>query len=131
MPFYSLQNCNRFCTRAKQAVEYEKRAEESYSVAESTPMESKKSTQLSDLDTSVNLLREALVLRPAPHPLRADSRSDLSRALVVRHWETGQIADLDEAIMGYFDALHPEAQLDVCMFINPCTRVPIVYPSFS
>jgi hypothetical protein len=82
-------------------------------------MESKESTQLSDLETAVNLFREALVQRPAPHPLRTDSRNDLSRALVVRNWETGQIEDLDEAIMGYLEAIKSDAQLDVCMFINP------------
>lgn len=82
-------------------------------------MEYEESTKLSDLETAVNLFREALVQRPAPHPLRTDSRRDLSRALVVRHWEAGQIEDLDEAIMGYFEALKSDVQLDVCIFINP------------
>ena len=62
--------------------------------------------ELADLDEAVRLLREALILRPAPHSMRSHSLNNLATALDTRFTQTGQIDDLDEAI-----SLHREARL--------------------
>ena len=107
-----------------------------YDLAESILRKCKQVAQLSDLETVVYLFREALVQRPAPHPLRSDSLNDLSRALVVRFWQKGQIEDLDEAVLGYSEAvksygvLEHDSQRDVCFTPNAYT-VPIIDPYLS
>jgi hypothetical protein len=62
-------------------------------------MECKEAAQLSDLETAIFLLHDALIRRLAPHPHRIDSLNDLAEALTVRFWHTGQPVDLDEAII--------------------------------
>ena len=56
------------------------------------------SGQREDLDEAISLHREALGLRPAPHPHRSDSLNDLAAALDTRFGQSGQRDDLDEAI---------------------------------
>jgi hypothetical protein len=60
--------------------------------------------QIKDVDEAIALHREALGLRPAPHPNRSDSLNNLAAVLETRFDQTGQIEDVDEAI-----ALHQEA----------------------
>jgi hypothetical protein len=57
----------------------------------------KETAPLSDLETSISLFRQALDRRPAPHPLRSDSISDLAVALVTRFSLANQRQDLEEA----------------------------------
>jgi hypothetical protein len=96
-----------------------------YNLANSILTECREDAQLSDLETAIYLFREALVQRPAPHPLRSDSLKDLSRALVVRFWRMGRCQDLDDAILGYSDArktfrggLQPDSKPDVCLHVQ-------------
>jgi hypothetical protein len=70
-----------------------------YNLANSIVEECNNETPLSDLDTAIYLFREAVIRRPAPHPLRSDSIKDLVKALVTRFSLTNQIMDLDEAIV--------------------------------
>jgi hypothetical protein len=44
------------------------------------------------------LLRNALELRPSPHPGRLSSLDSLARGLYAKFRHTGNVADLDEAI---------------------------------
>ncbi|KAJ2930645.1 hypothetical protein H1R20_g6447, partial [Candolleomyces eurysporus] len=60
---------------------------------------------LTDLDKAISLHREALQLRPSPHPDRSFSLDNLGHALLDRHWLTGTMADLEEAISVYRKAL--------------------------
>ena len=98
-----------------------------YDLAVSILTECKQAAQLSDLNTAIWFLREALTLRPAPHPHRPDSLNKLAETLVVRFWHDGQLQDLCEAIslagkaLGLLeDDLAPvtstsnESQLSVC-----------------
>ncbi|RXW14714.1 hypothetical protein EST38_g11138 [Candolleomyces aberdarensis] len=53
---------------------------------------------LTDSDEAISLHREALKLQPSSHPDRSVSLSNLSHALLHRHWVTGNMADLEEVI---------------------------------
>jgi len=79
-----------------------------YNLANSTVAECMQEVQLSDLNTVVLLLREALIQRPAPHPRRLNSLGDLAAALVIRFAQTIQSEDLDEAILLRLEALEIE-----------------------
>jgi hypothetical protein len=57
----------------------------------------KEAAPLSDLNSTVWLLREALALYPPQHHHRSDSLNDLAEALVARFWHVGQDQDLSEA----------------------------------
>ncbi|KAJ6607240.1 CHAT domain-containing protein [Mycena sp. CBHHK59/15] len=59
---------------------------------------------MADLDSAIQLQREALVLQPDPHPGYSASRNQLALALRERFEHGGDLADLDDAI-----ALHREA----------------------
>jgi hypothetical protein len=76
-----------------------------YNLANSILEECKDAAPISDLETAIYLLREALDRRPAPHPLRSDSLNDLAAALVMRFTQTNQRQDLDEAIQLRFEVL--------------------------
>ena len=66
----------------------------------------KQSAQLSSLDTVVALAnREALLLRPGPHPKRLQSLGGLAIALYARFCRTDDITNLDEAIATLCEAI--------------------------
>ncbi|KAF8966660.1 tetratricopeptide repeat-containing protein [Flammula alnicola] len=58
-----------------------------------------------DFDEAISLHREALVLRPAPHPNRSASLNNLAIALQTHFGQWGASNDLDEAISLNRDAL--------------------------
>ena len=58
-----------------------------------------------DLDNAGFLHRDALDLRPAPHPDRSMSLSNLANASHTRFNQSGQHDDLDEEISFHRDAL--------------------------
>ncbi|RXW14223.1 hypothetical protein EST38_g11631 [Candolleomyces aberdarensis] len=60
---------------------------------------------LTDLDRAISLYREALKLRPSPHPNRSIPLNNLGSALLDRHWLTGNMVDLEEAISVYSELL--------------------------
>ncbi|KAF8501303.1 CHAT domain-containing protein [Gautieria morchelliformis] len=66
-----------------------------------------------DLEEAISLHREALELRPAPHPLRSDSLNNIANALSTRFEQSGRHEDLEEAIslhreaLGLLPAPHP------------------------
>ena len=69
-----------------------------YNLANSILAECKREASVADLNTAVYLLREALCHRPAFHPRRSDSLSDLISALLVAgFWYIGRDRDLEEA----------------------------------
>ncbi|THH15951.1 hypothetical protein EW146_g4607 [Bondarzewia mesenterica] len=76
-----------------------------YDLANSLLIECKQAGQLSALENAIYLFREALALRPAPHPHRSESLNLLATALMTRFNWTRQIADLDEVIKLYNEIL--------------------------
>jgi hypothetical protein len=70
---------------------------ELYGLAKAILVECKEAAPLSDLNSTVWLLREALALYPPQHHHRSDSLNDLAEALVARFWHVGQDQDLSEA----------------------------------
>ncbi|KAJ6512345.1 CHAT domain-containing protein [Mycena vulgaris] len=58
-----------------------------------------------DIDEAVQLHREALALRPAPHPDRAASLSNLAISVLERFQHRGDAADIDEAVQLQREAL--------------------------
>ena len=60
--------------------------------------------QLEDLDEAISLYREALELKPIPHPERWTFLNNLGNSLPRRFDQTGHFVDIEEAI-----SLHREA----------------------
>jgi tetratricopeptide (TPR) repeat protein len=60
---------------------------------------------VTDLEEAISLHREALELRPSPHPDRSQSLSNLGNALGDRYNYTGAATDLEEAILLLREAL--------------------------
>jgi hypothetical protein len=98
-----------------------------YDLANAILTECKEAAHLSDLNSIVWFLREALALYPPQHHHRSDSLSDLAEALVARFWHVGHVQDLKEAFSLRWEAgkmwndgarsqLHPvnESQQPVC-----------------
>ena len=71
---------------------------EMYEFAKSMLIECKESVRLDDLDTAIRLFREALLQRPASHPMRMYALHNLAMGLVTRFNLLGRMEDLDEAI---------------------------------
>ena len=63
----------------------------------------------SDLDEAISLHRQALELRPSPHPDQSSSLNNLAFALLTRFEQRGQQSDLDEAISLHRQALKLQA----------------------
>ena len=61
--------------------------------------------QQSDLDEAISLLRQALELRPPPHPDRSSSLNNLALALSACFDKGGQQSDINEAISLHRQAL--------------------------
>jgi tetratricopeptide (TPR) repeat protein len=79
-----------------------------------------KTSCLADLEEAIVLGREALELRPPPHPHRSNSLHDLSAYLAERSNKTGRPADLEEAILLVREALElrssPHPQRSVSLY---------------
>ncbi|KAG1847466.1 CHAT domain-containing protein [Suillus tomentosus] len=58
-----------------------------------------------DIDATTSLFRDALALRPQPHPDHPLSLYDLIRALIWRHSKKGTVADIREAAQLYHELL--------------------------
>ena len=81
------------------SIEDERESSQLYDFAQSIFQDCcKNAVSLPDLDTAIDLFRQALDRRPALHPLRSDSLKDLARALVTRFSLTNQLQDLNQAI---------------------------------
>ena len=58
-----------------------------------------------DLNEAISMDRETLSLRPAPHPDRASSLTNLGLGLWDRFQKAGSMADLEEAILMHRESL--------------------------
>ncbi|KAF8968449.1 hypothetical protein BDZ97DRAFT_2072848 [Flammula alnicola] len=81
-----------------------------------------------DLDEAISLHREALVLRPAPHPDRSQSLNNVGTILRTRFEQRGASNDLDEAISLHREALvlrpapHPNCSGSLSSLANALGR---------
>ncbi|RXW25458.1 hypothetical protein EST38_g425 [Candolleomyces aberdarensis] len=77
-----------------------------------------------DLEEAIPLYREALRLRPSPHPDRSTSLTSLGSILIYHYRCSGTVADLEEAICLYREALplfpspHPFRSFSLFKFGN-------------
>ncbi|KAG2005666.1 mucin-like protein 1 [Coprinopsis cinerea AmutBmut pab1-1] len=60
---------------------------------------------MSDLGEAIRLYREALELRPAPHPDRSSSLINLANALLMRFAQIGTMSNIEQAIQLFREAL--------------------------
>jgi hypothetical protein len=74
-------------------------------LAKTTLANFNQSAQLSSLDTAVMLYRNALLLRPNPHPKQLVSLGGLAAALYAWFCRTDDISNLDEAISVLYGAV--------------------------
>ncbi|KAG2356013.1 hypothetical protein BDR07DRAFT_1613351 [Suillus spraguei] len=63
---------------------------------------------IQDIDTTISLFRDALVLRPQCHPDHALSLHNLTNALTWRHGRKGTASDICEITQLYHELLRPE-----------------------
>lgn len=63
----------------------------------------KNAASFSNIDTAIDLFREALDQLSAPHPLRSQSLKDLAGALVTRFYLSRRPEDLDQALPLYIE----------------------------
>jgi hypothetical protein len=74
-------------------------------LAKTTLANFNQSAQLSSLDTAVMLYRNALLLRPNPHPKQLVSLGGLAAALYAQFRRTDDMSSLDEAISVLYGAV--------------------------
>jgi len=100
-------------------------AQESYLVKSIADVQTRtrQSFEISNLDTAISLLREAILLQPEHDVKRSASLSSLAVALLTRFNTTSQLQDLDEAISLFNEALELPHEDRLDLLNNLCAAL--------